>query len=351
MIREKEKRDLNNLKADYYNSFFSHIYVEKSVADMPDTVRILNKFPQSHIIYIDHYKDVFCRSRQSSVLQHRTQNLVIAKKENNLVYAGAPVCQSFGNEHFYYTSCMMNCVFDCEYCYLKGMYPSGNVVLFVNLDDIFDEVYKLLQKHPVYLCVSYDTDLLAVENIFGYTKRWVDFAERNTDLKIEIRTKSSCEKFLKEIAPSDNIIFAFTMSPDEIISKFEHKTASLDSRISCIELALDKGLKTRIAFDPMIYCKNWKSVYTDMFDKITGRIDLNKLLDISVGTFRISAEYMKNMRKEEPFSAAVQFPYKNDNGYYHYPDEIMRDMEDYMVSMVSRYVEKDKIFLWERQEK
>ena len=50
-----------------------------------------------------------------------------------------------------------------------------------------------------------------------------------------------------------------------------------------------------------------------MFDKITGRIDLNKLLDISVGTFRISAEYMKNMRKEEPYSAAVQFPYKNDN--------------------------------------
>ena len=43
--------------------------------------------------------------------------------------------------------------------------------------------------------------------------------------------------------------------------------------------------------------------------------------------------------------------YKNDNGYYHYPDEIMRDMEDYMVSLVSRYVEKDKIFLWERQEK
>ena len=72
--------------------------------------------------------------------------------------------------------------------------------------------------------------------------------------------------------PTDNVIFAFTMSPDEIISKFEHKTASLDSRISCIELALDKWVKTRIAFDPMIYCKNWKSVYTDMFDKITGRI-------------------------------------------------------------------------------
>ena len=79
----------------------------------------------------------------------------------------------------------------------KGMYPSGNVVLFVNLDDIFDEVYKLLQKHPVYLCVSYDTDLLAVENIFGYTKRWVDFAERHTDLKIEIRNKKFMWKIFK----------------------------------------------------------------------------------------------------------------------------------------------------------
>ena len=27
---------------------------------------------------------------------------------------GAPVCQSFGNENFYYCSCMMNCIFDCE---------------------------------------------------------------------------------------------------------------------------------------------------------------------------------------------------------------------------------------------
>ena len=36
----------------------------------------------------------------------------------------------------------MNCVFDCEYCYLKGMYPSANLVVFVNLEDIFAEVEK-----------------------------------------------------------------------------------------------------------------------------------------------------------------------------------------------------------------
>mgnify|MGYP006970641936 FL=1 len=30
---------------------------------------------------------------------------------------------------------MMNCIYDCSYCYLKGMYPSGHMVLFVNIED------------------------------------------------------------------------------------------------------------------------------------------------------------------------------------------------------------------------
>lgn len=55
---------------------------------------------------------------------------------------------------------MMNCIFDCEYCYLKGMYPSGNLVVFVNLEDIFAELEALLAQKSIYLCVSYDADLV-----------------------------------------------------------------------------------------------------------------------------------------------------------------------------------------------
>lgn len=103
-------------------------------------------------------------------LQHGSKALIIARKDGQLLYEGAEVCQSFGNEYFYYTSCVMNCIYDCEYCYLKGMYPSGNLVIFINIEDIFAELETLLAKHPVYLCVSYDTDLLALENIAGFVK-------------------------------------------------------------------------------------------------------------------------------------------------------------------------------------
>ena len=166
---------MKSLDENYYNPFFSHIYVEEAVWNHPRTQKILSRFPQAQVIPVHHYKDVFCRRGQSVVRQHKTQNLILAEKKNNLIYQGAPVCQSFGNHWFYYTSCMMNCIYDCEYCYLKGMYPSANVVLFVNLEDIFAEVERLLEQHSVYLCVSYDTDLLAVEPVIGYTAEWMRF--------------------------------------------------------------------------------------------------------------------------------------------------------------------------------
>ena len=35
---------------------------------------------------------------------------------------------------------MFNCIYDCDYCYLQGMYPSANIVVFVNHEDFFDAV-------------------------------------------------------------------------------------------------------------------------------------------------------------------------------------------------------------------
>lgn len=307
----------------------------------------MEKFPEAQIIEIEHYKDVFCRSRQYAAGQHRAQQLILAEKKNNLIYEGAPVCQSFGNEYFYYTSCMMNCVFDCEYCYLKGMYPSGNVVIFVNLEDYFEQVEKLLEKHPVYLCVSYDTDLLAVESLAGLAQEWVSFAKKHDELKIEIRTKSANKSFISKTDAAENVIYAFTISPQPVIDSFEHRTASLKSRLECAALAVSCKMKVRLAFDPMIYCRQWRSVYAEMFKQVCEAVDLESILDVSVGTFRVSADYLKKMRREEPYSSAVQFPFENDGGYYHYPEKLMNEMENEMVRLLKQKIPESKIFLWE----
>ncbi len=339
---------MKNLNEDYYKPFFSHIYVEKSVWEHPRTKAILARFPHAELVGIDHYKDVFCRRGQNYALQHRSQKLILAAKTGSLIYEGAPVCQSFGNEYFYYTSCVMNCIFNCEYCYLKGMYPSGNIVIFVNLEDFFAEVEDISKKHPMYLCVSYDTDLLALESVTGYAEEWLGFAAKHDNLKIEIRTKSANWKFWETVQPQHGVIYAFTLSPQTVIDACEHRTPSLSERLDCAAKALDAGAAVRLCFDPMIYCAGWHAHYDAMLQQVFDALEMEKIEDVSVGTFRVSQDYLKKMRKNEPASAVVQFPYQNDGGVYHYAKELTEQMEQHLVDRLKEKIPEEKIFLWER---
>ncbi len=337
---------MKSLKEDCFNPFFSHIYIEKPVRDHPLTQEILAKFPSAVIIEIDHYKDVFCRGKQSCQLQHRSQNLILAAKHGALLYEGAPVCQSFGNPYFYYTSCMMNCIFDCEYCYLKGMYPSANIVIFVNLEDIFAEVEQMLKIHPVYLCVSYDTDLLALEPILGYVRKWCLFTEMHEDLRIEVRTKCANQRFFRDFRQVPGVIYAFTLSPQAVIEAYEHHTPSLAERLSCVAEVVRAGYPVRLCFDPMLYLPEWKIHYAEMLEQVYHAIDLGKIIDVSVGTFRISQDYLRKIRKQEPDSAVVWFPFQRENGYYHYPSALMEQMECFLVEQLGKKMPEEKIFRW-----
>ena len=306
--------------------YFSHIYVEEGVADHEETLRILEHFPNAKVIPIHHYKDVFNRKHQSFYEQKGHPALILAQKEGRLVYPGAPLCQSFGNHYFYYTSCMMNCLYDCEYCYLQGMYPSGNVVLFVNLEDIFREVDELLEKHPVYLCVSYDTDLMAFEGIAGFVGRWHEFVKTRPQLVIEIRTKSGAFDRIKHLKPLPNMIFAWTLSPERIVEKYEHHTASLKLRIRHLHEAADAGFPVRVCFDPLIYEEDFEALYKELVDQVFARpFDL---LDASIGVFRVSAEYLKQMRRQRPDSPLLWFPFAVENGAYHYGHELSEKMTE-----------------------
>lgn len=339
------------MQGDFLNPSFSHIYIERAVDQNPRwrarAEQILQHFPRATCIPIEHYKDVFNRRHQSYPAQHRTQALILAVKHGSSVYPGAPVCQSMGNEHFYYASSMMNCLFDCEYCYLKGMYPSGNLVIFLNLEDIFAEVEALLRQHPVYLCISYDTDLLAIEPLCGYVKAWTEFTAAHPDLSIEIRTKSGNEHLWEGLNPCPRNIFAFTLSPDYVVSHYEHRTGTLTQRLASIRRGMERGFTIRLCFDPMIACPDWRTVYGGMVDEVLRTIPMAAVRDVSIGSFRLSDSYLRLMRRNMPDSAVVQYPYVNQNGVYHYGTELTEEMERFMLERLTTVLPRERIFRWE----
>lgn len=334
-----------------YDTAFSTIYIEKGLEEHPLVQEITSRFPASNQIFIFHYKDVFNRSHQNSILQKEAPALILAAKHGMLLYPGAAVCQSFGNTHFYYTSCSMNCPYDCEYCYLQGMYPSSHLVLFVNVEDYFSELKTLLQKHPVYLCASYDTDLLALSHLSHLAVKWSQFVQEQPDLTVELRTKSANMAALRTLSVSERLILAWTLSPDCVINNWEHKTPSLTARLKAARLAKDLGFPVRLCFDPLLYFPNYKEAYETMLAQVFTYFKAEELYDVSIGVFRCSKDFIKLMRKNRPASALLQYPYENENGVYHYgtarSEELLLTMKELLLSY---NVPKEKIFLWKPEE-
>ena len=148
---------------------FSHIYVEKDALNYPLTESVLSKYGSSKMIEINNYKEIFNRSNQNFQLQKFSMKLILAIKKAPYLYPVSSIVQEFDSPNVFYTTPVINCLYNCDYCFLQGMYPSGNMVLFVNENDFFDgtvlEIQKRKYKKPLYLSISYYTDLLAMENI------------------------------------------------------------------------------------------------------------------------------------------------------------------------------------------
>lgn len=336
---------MENLRQDLWNYKFSHIYVEKEAFNYSISPKIISYFNKSRIIEIDHYKDVFCRKNQNFVLQKNSPKLILAVKKNNLIYDGSEMCDDFGNNNFYYTSSIMNCVYNCEYCYLQGMYPSSNIVIFVNIEDTINEVEEMLKIHPMYLCVTYDTDLMAVENITGFLHKWIGVAARHKNLKIEIRTKSANFKFLKDIACLDNIILAWTLSPDKIIKEFEKNNPSLDKRLKSICGAIDSGWKVRICFDPILYVENWNKLYKECVETTFKTLGKRKVYQVSIGVFRISKDYLKTMKRLRENSKILAYPFNTINDICSYHTKHINEMTSFVKDEVQKYVNPSNIYV------
>lgn len=332
---------------------FSVVYLEDAAAFHPRAQRILAKLPDAEIIRCRDYREVFHRRNQSPVLQKNAQALILAVSDRPRVYEGAPVCQDFGNRRFYYTSDVMNCIFDCEYCYLQGMYPSGNIVVFVNSEDTFAALDKLLSEDPVssaeageplYVSISYDTDFLALEPLLGFVSEWISYAESRPALTLELRTKSASAATLRALPVSDHVILALTLSPDEVIRAVEHRTPSLSARLAFASEALSLGWNVRLCFDPIIAVHDAASVYNAMFDEVFSALPMERIRDASVGQFRISREYLKEMRRRRP-CAVTCYPYELTDGVYHYPPEIGDPLIRLAVDRLSEVMPRERIYL------
>ena len=95
---------------------------------------MLARYADAEIILCDRYGEIFNPKSQNFRLQKQNPALILAQKHKGHVLP-APEGYGLGSEKNYYFSHMLNCVYDCRYCFLQGMYQSAHYVVFVNFED------------------------------------------------------------------------------------------------------------------------------------------------------------------------------------------------------------------------
>jgi spore photoproduct lyase len=331
---------------------FSHIYVEEGAENFSMTADILKRLPSAEAVSVQDYKSVFNRSGQDFQAQKKSMKLIIAVKKDGFLYKATDVVQDAGYRNFMYTTPILNCLYNCRYCFLQGMYPSANLVVFVNDLDFFSSAAiavneRSVKDEPLLLSVSYSTDLLAFENVVPWTRKWMDFCESNTDIVIEVRTKSALFSAIKDENPSEQVLLAWTLSPEVVAEMYEWDAPPIDRRINAVQQAIEKGWKVRLCLDPVIPVPGWRKIYSDFIEKIKKDIPAEGIRDVTVGTFRMGKDFFKRARKRMPPSDVYYQNYEERNGVISLPESESAAVADKIKGQLADFISDDRIAVWD----
>lgn len=328
------------------------IYIERAVADHPRTLAIQRRFPDATRIYCERYTEIFNRKAQNFRLQKKRPALILAGKFRQRLLP-APAGYGLGASHAYYFSHMLNCLYDCRYCFLQGMLRSAHYVLFVNYEDFMADIEQALRSHgsgAVQFFSGYDCDSLALEPVTRFTDFFLPLFAKYPRALLELRTKSTQIRALLDHGPVSNCVVAFSFTPRPVAAALEHRTPSIDRRIEALARLQQQGWQIGLRFDPMIHEQDYRDNYARLFQDIFSAIDPDALHSVTLGSFRLPADYFSNMLKLYPdellFASALENPAGSTagrNGITTCRKEIEAAMLDYCNNQLMTFVPQEKI--------
>jgi spore photoproduct lyase len=325
------------------------LYVEEEILNHPRTLQIRGRFPDDEVIPCARFGEVFNRRSQSFRLQKRRPSLILAKRHRNLVLDAPPGFGMPGAKNLYFSH-MLNCIYDCRYCYLQGMYRSANYVVFVNFEDFQWEIEAKIRAErgpespPLFFFAGYDCDSLALEPVTRFAATFVPFFARFPDAYLELRTKSTQVKSLLEVDATPNVVVAFSFTPEEVAEAVEHLTPSVDRRLRAMSRLAERGWRLGLRFDPLLYDRSYRERYQNLFAQVFATVPVPSLHSVSIGPFRLVDSVFKTVARLYPEEPLFAGPLTEEAPAVTYSPELEREMIETVSADLLTHVPQEIFF-------
>jgi spore photoproduct lyase len=322
------------------------IYIEDAVAAHQRTQRILTHFAKATRVPCSRYSEVFNPKAQNFRLQKSDPALLLAHKHNKLVLP-APPGYAIGGTHNYYFSHMLNCVYDCRYCFLQGMFRSAHYVLFVNYEDFARAIDDILARHADEDCwffSGYDCDSLAYDPLTGFAQWALECFATRPRAYLEFRTKSTQVRTLLTHRALHNVVVAFSFTPDAVHAALERKVPGIDKRIAAMRQLAGAGWQIGLRFDPLIYSDDYATDYGQLFERVFADLPAASVHSVSFGAFRLPRDFFKTLVNLYPREPLLAGPLDTGSAMVGYRDDLEAELLDFCRARLSDYVDGGKLY-------
>ena len=198
------------------------------------------------------------------------------------------------------------CHMDCTYCILQCYFHPPVLQYFVNHDDLFKELESIFADDKIHrLGTGEFTDSLIWEMWTDLSTRLVPvFAAQNSAV-LELKTKTTAIDRLENLSHNRKTIMAWSVNTPRIIATEERHTASLAARLKTAAKCESWGYPLAFHFDPIIIYDGCESDYERVVKQIFSYVSPDRIVWISLGTFRFMPALKTLIQKRSPKSNII----------------------------------------------
>lgn len=322
------------------------IYVEEEVADHWRTHEILDRLPDAVRVPCSHYQEIFDRESQDFRLQKRRPSLILGKAAQPLVHEAPPGYDLGARRNFRFAH-MLNCIYDCRFCFLQGMNLSAHYVIFVNYEDTMEAIDAKLDEAPdedAWFFAGYQCDSLAFEPVTRFARSFLPFFAERPRAHVELRTKATQIKSLLDHEPFPNCVTAFSMTPPPISRRLEHQTPTVERRLAAAARLQEAGWKVGLRFDPLIWDEDFPGLYGGFFDDVFSKLDPQRLHSVSIGHFRLPHDWWRRIVSMYPEEELFQARLQARDGSIGFERQLEAEMKEQCTEMLRQRVPEEILF-------
>jgi spore photoproduct lyase len=329
------------------------VWIDRQVIDSPVTGHVLAQLRDVPTTVIDGLPPVPRLADQATLMTAAKKALYLTAQKGHFVRA-CPGATSHNIQSqlccgYMIVDLIYNCNYDCTYCYLQSYVNAPYLTVYANIEQLFDELGTFLRTQPqqlVRIGSGEFSDSLSLDPLTGLSRLLVPFLRQFPNVLFEFKTKSDLVDDLLDLDPAGKVMVSWSINPEPVVQREEHKTASLAARLRAAQRCRAAGYKIGLHFDPLLYYPGWEADYEPFVAQVFNTIPPGEVSYMSMGSLRFPPALKDVVRQRFPKSRLMYAELvPGADGKMRYFKPLRTAMYTKMLSWIRRYTADTGLYL------